>query len=133
MRRSTIMIISILAMLLLAGNLMGFTATIHTHTNYLGAAYIEIRDGIGELIQRIPWQPESTFVINVNSNNTKVSGYLNPDHIGYVATVFASREVNGITITDTDSHNFHYGIANFHLYVDLSGNGSIPDDPPMQD
>ena len=128
MRRSTILIISILAMLLLAGSLMGFVATIHTDTNFEGTAVITIVDGIGNT-----WWVSSEFTILPGSSNTQTSGYLNPDHIGYVATIVASRVVNGVTITDTDSHEFHYGIANFTLTVDLSGNGGIPDDPPMQD
>lgn len=125
MRKSTIMIISILAMLLLAGSLMGFTATIHTDTNFEGTAVITIVDG-----NNVTWWVSSVFTINPGSSNTQTSGYLNPDHIGYVATIVASREVNGVTITDTDSHNFHYGIANFTLTVDLSGNGSVPGPPP---
>ena len=131
MRRSTILIISILAMLLLAGSLMGFVANISIDTNYDGVAYIEIV-GCGGT-QRIP-VGSGTFYIDDNSNNTQHSQYLNP-YCGYTATVYAYRVVNGVTITDTDSHNFHYGIATFTLTVDLSGNGGggIPNDPPMQD
>ena len=129
MRRSTILIISILAMLLLAGSLMGFTANISIDTNYQGVANIKIVGG-GQTYW-IPWGG-GTFTINPNSSNTQTSGYLNP-YYGYTATVYASRVVNGVTITDEDSQNFHYGTATFTLTVDLSGNGGIPDDPPMQD
>ena len=115
-------------MLLLAGSLMGFTATIHTYTNFEGTAVITIVDGIGNT-----WWVSSEFTILPGSSNTQTSGYLNPDHIGYIATIVATRVVNGVTITDTDSHEFHYGTANFTLTVDLSGNGGIPNNPPMQD
>ncbi|MDA3814438.1 MAG: hypothetical protein PF570_09330 [Candidatus Cloacimonetes bacterium] len=134
MRKSTIMIISILAMLLLAGSLMGFCANISVDTNYDGFAYIEIViAGTNPPIvaDRIP--STGTFAIDSNSNNTQTSGYLNPDHLGYIATIYAHKVVNGVTITDTDSHNFHYGIATFTLTVDLSGNGAVPNNPQMQD
>jgi hypothetical protein len=130
MRKSTLLIISILAMLLLAGSLMGFTATIHINTNYEGQAYIEIWDAF-EIIERIPCQ-QGTFLIIPNSINTQYSGYLNPDHIGYTAIIYAHRYVGNRLIQDTDSHNFTYGTANFTLYVDLSGNGAIPNKPPIQ-
>ncbi|MCF7858434.1 MAG: hypothetical protein K9N07_03805 [Candidatus Cloacimonetes bacterium] len=129
MRRSIIIIISILAMLILAGSLMGFVANISVDTNRDGNAYIEIVGG-GQT-QRIP-VGSGTFTIDDNSNNTHQSQYLNP-YYGYTATVYAYRVVNGVTITDTDSQNFTYGTATFTLTVDLSGNGGIPDDPPMQD
>lgn len=126
MRRSTILIISILAMLLLAGSLMGFTATIHTDTNYDGTAVITIVDG-----NNVEWWVSSEFEIDAGSSNTQVSGYLDPDHIGYIATVVATRVHNGVTITDTDTHEFHYGIANFTLTVNLKSGTS--NNPPMQD
>jgi len=128
MRKSTILIIGILAMLLLTGSLMGFTATIHVDTNRDGAAYIEITNPDGTILyERIP-VGSGTFTIYANSSNTQYSGYLYEQY-AYVATVYAHRVVNGVTITDTDSHNFHYGIANFTLTVDLSGNGSVPNNP----
>jgi len=129
MRKSTIMIISILAMLLLAGSLMGFVANISVDTNRNGNAYIVITSGSQEY-DRIP--DAGTFNIYTTSNNTQQSCELYGGY-GYTATVYASRVVNGVTITDTDSQNFTYGTATFTLTVDLSGNGGIPDDPPMQD
>ncbi len=131
MRKSTIIIISILAMLLLAGSLMGFVANISVDTNRDGYAYIVITNHNGTITYDII--PDSgTFVIDDNSNNTQQSCYL-WEQYGYVATVYAHRVVNGVTITDTDSQNFTYGTATFTLTVDLSGNGSIPGPPPMQD
>jgi len=128
MHRNTILIISILAMLLLAGSLMGFIQTINVNTNYQGEAYIEITDLNGIPYFRIPWN-NGTFTIYPNSNNPNYTGYLYEGY-GYVATVYAHRYVNGVTITDTDSQNFTYGTGTITLTVDLSGNGSIPDDPP---
>jgi len=130
MRRSTILIISILAMLLLAGSLMGFVANISIDTNRDGYAYIKITNPDGTIIyDRIP--DAGTFVIDDNSSNTQQSCYLYEQY-PYVATIYAHRVVNGVTITDEVSHNFHYGIATFTLTVDLSGNGSIPE-AQMQD
>jgi len=131
MRRNTILIISILAIMLLTGSLMAFTANISVDTNRDGYAYIEITNPDGTIIyDRIP--DAGIFFIDDNSNNTQQSCYLYEQY-AYVATVYAHRVVNGVTISDTDSQNFHYGIATFTLTVDLSGNGSIPRDPPMQD
>jgi len=126
MRRNTILILSILAMLFLAGSLMGFTQTINIDTNRDGYAYIEITSG-GQVYDRIP--TAGTFNIYANSNNTYITGYLYAGY-GYTATVYAHRVVNGVTISDTDSQNFTYGTGTITLTVDLSGNGSIPDDPP---
>ncbi len=129
MRRSTIMIISILAILMLSGSLMGFRATINVDTNADGKAYIEIVEVPSmTVVDRIPLEDKK--LIYVNENNVFQSIDLPADR-GYTATVYASKKVNPIiTVTDTDSKNFHYGTSTFTLTVDLSGNGSIPDDPP---
>ncbi|MDP8204788.1 MAG: hypothetical protein P9L95_09680 [Candidatus Tenebribacter mawsonii] len=124
MRRNTILIISILAMLLLAGSLMGLQ--IHIDTNYDGQAYLEISTN-GILIERIP--PHGIFFIEENSSNTQILSGLNNSY-GYTATVYAHRYVNGVIIRDIDSQNFTYETGSITLTVDLSGNGSIPDDPP---
>jgi len=125
MRRSTILIISILAMLLLAGSLMAFTATIHTDTNYDGTAVITIVDG-----NDVVWWVSDEFDIDAGSSNTQVSCYLWEEN-AYIATIVATRVHNGVTITDTDTHEFHYGIANFTLTVNLKS--GTPNNPPMQD
>ena len=131
MRRSTIMIISILAILMLSGSLMGFRATINVDTNANGEAYIEIEEVTsGTVVDRIPYEYGEDFDIITTSNNTQHSRDLDCGS-GYTATVYAYRWVNHIMkITDTDSYDFHYGTSTFTLTVDLSGNGSIPDDPP---
>jgi len=129
MRKSTIMIISILAMLLLAGSLMGFIQPIHVNTNYQGEAYIEITDLNGLPYFTIPY-PGGTFTIYPNSNNPNNTGNLYEGY-GYTATVYAHRVVNGVIIRDIDSQNFTYGTANFTLTVNLSG--GISNRPPMQD
>ena len=130
MRKSTLLLISILAMLLLAGSLMGFTFTMHTNTNYDGNAYIEIRYyPSGELERRIP-PVSGYFTIITTSNNTQYANGLDEYQV-YTATIYAHRTVGGVTYTDTESVQFGYTSSPHTFTIDLSG--KVPDDPPAGD
>ena len=129
MRKSTLFIISILAMLLLAGSLMGFNFTMHVDTNRDAEAYIEIRAyPSGEFLHRIPYEGE--FFISTTSSNTQVTSSLDPVN-SYTATIFAHRTVGGITYTDTETVQFGYFYQAHTFHIDLSGYKQI--DPPVQD
>ena len=130
MRKSTLFIISILAMLLLAGSLMGWTYTMHTDTNRDCFAYIEIREyPSGDFVKRIP-TGEDYFDIYTTSNNTQYAEDLNPVN-AYTATIFAHRTVGGVVYSDTESVQFGYNYPPHTFHVDISGNK--PNDPPVQD
>ena len=127
MRRSTIMIISIFAMLLLAGSLMGFTATIYVNTNGPGLAVIEIDDGT-QVTHTIP--PMGYKTLDPNSNNVEYVYNLDENTV-YTATIDAFRPIGpNWSISDTDSQTITAENPTITLRVNLYWNGSIPDDPP---
>ncbi|MDP8202916.1 MAG: hypothetical protein P9L95_00110 [Candidatus Tenebribacter mawsonii] len=127
MRRSTIIIISILAMLLLAGSLMGFTATIYVNTRGPGLAVIEIDDGT-QVIHTIP--PMGYKTLDPNSNNVEYVYNLDENTV-YTATIVAFRNLPWTLLTNTDSQTITSENPTITLNVDLYWDGvSIPDDPP---
>ena len=128
MRRSTIIIISILAMLLLAGSLMAFSQTFYVNTNRDGVAYIEIRTyPTLVLVARIP--ASGTFDIYSSYNVSQVKHALD-EYTVYKATCFAEGNTTP-TYYDTDSIIFGYTTGAVTFQIDISGR--MPDDPPAQD
>ena len=125
MRKSTILIISILAMLLLVGNLVAFDITIHTFTNHNGTAYIEIKERYSQIVfRRIPIG-NGTFQIVTGSNNTQVQENL-PTNT-YIATIFAE-STSGLN-HDIQSIMFNSTTETITFYPDIN-DLEIPDDPP---
>lgn len=120
MRKSTILIISILSMLFLAGSLMGFTITMNTVTNRNGNAIIRIYEGSSNTV----YSAINQFSIVTNSQNTKTKTLPNNQ---YRAEIEAW---NGYAhVKQTRYFNEYTGSITFD--VDLSG--TIPDDPPIPD
>ena len=120
MRRNTIMIMSILVMLLLAGGLMAFTINMHTNTNRSGNAIIRIYEGSSNSV----YTSTNQFNITVGSQNTQTK-VLPPNQYRAVITAW-----NGYAyVTQTIYFNEYTGSITFN--VDLSG--KIPDDPPVGD
>ena len=119
MRKSTTIIISILAMLLLAGSLMGFTIDIYTNTNRSGTATVVIT----EYISGDRWDTVGPYNIVTNSNNHQESREL-PTEYYYKATLTA---YNGYAYV-TQVRYFNVNTASITFTVDLSG--TEPDDPP---
>ncbi len=128
MRRSTILIISILTMLLLAGSLMGFSQTFYVNTNRDGVAYIEIRTyPAGELVYRIP--ASGTFNIYWSWNVQQIQYGLDNETV-YQATCFAHGNTSP-TYYDSDSIIIGYTTGPVTFQIDISG--KVPDDPPGGD
>lgn len=119
MRKNTILIISILAMLLLAGSLMGFTITIHTITNRTGNASVEISNYYTGYV----YDTVGPYNIVPNSNNTQESSQLSSQYY-YKATLTA---YNGYAYV-TQVRYFNVNTESITFNVDLSG--TEPDDPP---
>ena len=117
MRRNTILIISILAMLSLAGSLMAFTIDIYTYTNRTGTATVEIT----EYYSGNEWDTVGPYTIVTNSNNYQESADL-PSQYYYKATLTAYNGYAYVTQVR------YFNTASITFNVDLSG--TIPDDPP---
>lgn len=118
MRKSTILIISIMVMLLIAGNLIGFTQTVHTITTRNGSAIIKIY----ERDTTSCWYDSGTFGIVTGSNNTKYP-HLNTG-LSYEAEIEAW---NGYAIVKRTIYFTEYtGPITFD--IDLSGQD--PRNPP---
>ncbi len=127
MRNNTILIISILAMILLAGSLLDFTFTMNVDSNRNGEAYIEIRNSEEELVETIP--ASGKFDIFASSNVQKVTGDLYAIDV-YTATIFANTK-NSPIYTDTKTVEFGYYSSPHTFIIDISG--KEPDDPPAGD
>lgn len=122
MHRSTIIIISILAIFMLAGSLLSDTIYVHvTNTCDVKLTVTESGD------VKAYWE----FTAYPNQNNSRsfppIAGFT------YLAVAEGERTVGG-TVTYTDSDSGYLSLThpdNLHLYLDVSG--KIPDDPPAGD
>ena len=121
MRRSTIMIISILAMLLLAGSLMAFDQIVHTITTANGTAEIDV-----DIYGGSPWYTYGPFGIVINDNNTvTLTGFSNWEV--YVLTIYGVSTNGLVHDSDTRYITQFTGPITFYLDLDMP---DIPDDPP---
>ena len=123
MRRSTIMIISILAMLLLAGSLAA--DWIHVHVTNECAVEVDIwrvvdnqheehweYTGYPNVIESLYFVPTAPWVYRVEATGTR----------SFAGRTITHTAIGYLSITHPDS---------LHLYIDVSG--KLPDDPPIQD
>ena len=124
MRKSTILIISILAMLLLAGSLIAFDQTIHIITTANGTAEIDVDYYAGN-----HWYTYGPFTIKVNDNNTVVLEDFQTWDV-YVLTTYGESSDGLIHDSDTRTITQFTGPITFYLDLEMP---DIPDDPPMQD
>ncbi len=121
MRRNTILIISILAMLLLAGSLMAFDQIVHTITTGNGSAEIDV-----DIYAGSPWFTYGPFYIEINSNNTITIPNL-PEYGVYVLTIYGI-STNGL-VHDSDTRIVTHNTGPITFHLDLK-TPTIPDDPP---
>ena len=120
MRRNTILI-SILAMMLLAGSLMAFDQTIHIITTANGSAEIEVDHYGGS-----HWYTYGPFNVIVNDNNTVVLEDF-PTWGSYILTINGESTDGLVHDDDTRIITQFTGPITFHLDLEMP---KIPDDPP---
>ncbi|RLC56483.1 MAG: hypothetical protein DRH89_05575 [Candidatus Cloacimonadota bacterium] len=121
MRRNTILIISILAMLLLAGSLMAFDQVVNTITTANGNAEIDV-----DIYGGSPWYTYGPFGIVINDNNTvTLTGF--PTWGVYVLTIYGV-STNGL-VHDSDTRIVTHNTGPITFHLDLK-TPTIPDDPP---
>ena len=122
MRKSTLLIISILAMLLLTGSLAA--DDIYVHVTNTCKVDLDIYNGTTWVYG---WHD---FTAYPNQNNSHpfdpIPGYT------YTVIAYGERTIGSITYSDTDTGYLSLSHPDIlHLYLDISG--KEPDDPPDPD